>query len=282
MSDMRYFCIRGFMKSGTNWLGSLIDSHESISVTGEYHWQNFAEPFNQLLNGHVLFEKMNSTQFVRDEFVEFVKRVMRHNADPTAVLIGDRTPAALDPVIIKGAPFISIVRDGRDVLVSRAFHLFNNPTVTGLFQKSSAMQKDLERFQGNPWYFQKNPEMLLRHKILVRHSASLWREHLESDRVTLEEQHDLKVKMIRYEDLHADTEGVRKSLFEFLEVDPKRAAKLHGVLKPGFEEERPNAFFRKGKVGDWKNYFTDETKQLFKEVAGEELIRQGYESSLDW
>ena len=282
MSDMRYFCIRGFMKSGTNWLGSLIDSHESISVRGEYHWQKLAEPFNQLLNAHVLFEKMKSTQFVRDEFVEFVKQVMRHNADPTAVLIGDRTPATLDPVIIKDAPFISIVRDGRDVLVSRAFHLFNNPTITGLFQKSPAMQQDLERFQDSPWYFQKNPEMLLRHEIMVRHSARLWREHLESDRATLEEQHDLKVKVIRYEDLHADTEGVRKSLFEFLEVDPKRAAKLHGVLKPGFEEERPNAFFRKGKVGDWKNYFTDETKQLFKEVAGEELIRQGYESSLDW
>ena len=91
MSDMRYFCIRGFMKSGTNWLGSLIDSHESISVRGEYHWQKLAEPFNQLLNAHVLFEKMKSTQFVRDEFVEFVKQVMRHNADPTAVLIGDRT-----------------------------------------------------------------------------------------------------------------------------------------------------------------------------------------------
>ena len=282
MSDIRYFCIRGFMKSGTNWLGNLLSSHESICVTGEYHWQEFAEPFNQLLNGHVLFEKRRCSQFVRDEFVELVKRVMRHNADPTAVLIGDRTPATLDPVIIKDAPFISIVRDGRDVLVSRAFHLFNNPTVTGLFQRAPAMQKDLERFQDNPWYFQKNPEMLLRHKIMVRHSVRLWREHLESDRATVEEQGDLKVKVVRYEDLHADTEGVRKSLFEFLEVNPKPAEKLQGILKPGFEAERPNAFLRKGKVGDWKNYFTDETKQLFKEIAGEELIRQGYESSLDW
>ena len=282
MSDIRYFCIRGFMKSGTNWLGNLINSHESISVTGEYHWQKFADPFNQLLNAHVLFEKKRCSQFVREEFVEFVKRVMRHNAEPTAVLIGDRTPATLDPVIIKGAPFISIVRDGRDVLVSRAFHLFNNPTVTGLFQRLPAMQEDLEQFQDNPWYFQKNPEMLLRHKIMVRQSARLWRQHLESDRATVEEQGDLKVKVVRYEDLHADTEGVRKSLFEFLEVNPKPAEKLQGILKPGFEVERPNAFLRKGEVGDWKNYFTDETKQLFKEIAGEELIRQGYESSLDW
>ena len=282
MSDIRYFCIRGFMKSGTNWLGSLINSHELISVTGEYHWQRISEPFNRMLNGHNLFKEKKCSQFVRDEFAEFVKRVMRHNADPTAALVGDRTPTTLEPVIIKNAPCISIVRDGRDVLVSRAFHLFNNPTITKLFQRSPEMQQDLKRFQDNPWYFQKNPEMLLRHKRLVKRSVKRWREHLESDRATIEEQRDLKVKIVRYEDLHANTEGVRKSLFEFLEVSPKRAAKLHGVLKPGFEEERPAAFLRKGKVGDWKNYFTDETKQLFKEFAGEELIRQGYESSLDW
>ena len=282
MSDIRYFCIRGFMKSGTNWLGSLINSHELISVTGEYHWQRISEPFNRMLNRHNLFKEKKCSQFVRDEFAEFVKRVMRHNADPTAALVGDRTPTTLEPVIIKNAPCISIVRDGRDVLVSRAFHLFNNPTITKLFQRSPEMQQDLKRFQDNPWYFQKNPEMLLRHKRLVKRSVKRWREHLESDRATIEEQRDLKVKIVRYEDLHANTEGVRKSLFEFLEVSPKRAAKLHGVLKPGFEEERPAAFLRKDKVGDWKNYFTDETKQLFKEFAGEELIRQGYESSLDW
>jgi len=270
------------MKSGTNWLGNLLNSHQSISVAGEYHWQQFAVPFNQLLDGHVLFDRKECSQFVRDEFVELVKRVMRHNAEPMAVLIGDRTPATLAPVIIKDASYISIVRDGRDVLVSRAFHLFNNPAVTRLFQRVPAMQEDLERFQDDPWYFQKNPRMLLRHEVIVRQSATLWREHLESDRATLETQRDLKVKVVRYEDIHADTEGVRKSLFEFLEVDPKSVEELHGILKPGFEVERPNAFLRKGKVGDWKNYFTDEAKQLFKEIAGEELVCQGYEASLDW
>ena len=40
--------------------------------------------------------------------------------------------------------------------------------------------------------------------------------------------------------------------------------------------------FRDGKIGSWKYHFTDRHKQLFKEVAGELLIKLGYETSNDW
>ena len=40
--------------------------------------------------------------------------------------------------------------------------------------------------------------------------------------------------------------------------------------------------FRKGHIGSWKNHFTAEHKQLFKEIAGDLLIQLGYENSLDW
>jgi hypothetical protein len=40
--------------------------------------------------------------------------------------------------------------------------------------------------------------------------------------------------------------------------------------------------FRSGKTGEWKKYFTDEHKQLFKDVAGDLLIRLGYEQSNAW
>ena len=40
--------------------------------------------------------------------------------------------------------------------------------------------------------------------------------------------------------------------------------------------------FRSGKTGEWKKYFNDEHKRVFKEVAGELLIELGYEKDLDW
>ncbi len=40
--------------------------------------------------------------------------------------------------------------------------------------------------------------------------------------------------------------------------------------------------FRSGKTGEWKKYFTDEHKRVFKEVAGDLLIKLGYEEDGNW
>ena len=40
--------------------------------------------------------------------------------------------------------------------------------------------------------------------------------------------------------------------------------------------------FRSGKTGEWKKYFTDEHKNIFKDAAGDLLIRLGYEENNDW
>lgn len=40
--------------------------------------------------------------------------------------------------------------------------------------------------------------------------------------------------------------------------------------------------FRKGIIGDWKNYFNQEHIQLYKEKYGYELIKLGYENDLNW
>ena len=40
--------------------------------------------------------------------------------------------------------------------------------------------------------------------------------------------------------------------------------------------------FRSGKTGEWKNYFTQEHKKIFKDVAGDLLVKLGYEKNNDW
>ena len=40
--------------------------------------------------------------------------------------------------------------------------------------------------------------------------------------------------------------------------------------------------FRSGKTGEWRNHFTDTHKKIFKDVAGDLLIRLGYEKNNDW
>lgn len=40
--------------------------------------------------------------------------------------------------------------------------------------------------------------------------------------------------------------------------------------------------FRSGKTGEWRKHFTDEHKKIFKNVAGDLLIRLGYEKDNHW
>jgi hypothetical protein len=40
--------------------------------------------------------------------------------------------------------------------------------------------------------------------------------------------------------------------------------------------------FRSGKTGEWKQHFTKEHKEIFKNVAGDLLVKLGYEKNNDW
>ena len=40
--------------------------------------------------------------------------------------------------------------------------------------------------------------------------------------------------------------------------------------------------FRSGKTGEWKKYFTEKHKKIFKEVSGDLLVKLGYEKNNDW
>ena len=39
---------------------------------------------------------------------------------------------------------------------------------------------------------------------------------------------------------------------------------------------------RKGIVGDWKNYFNKEAREIFNHYAGDQLIKLGYEKDRSW
>ena len=47
-------------------------------------------------------------------------------------------------------------------------------------------------------------------------------------------------------------------------------------------EEDKRSFLRKGIVGDWRNYFTREAREVFAGFAGSELVLLGYERDRAW
>lgn len=70
-----------------------------------------------------------------------------------------------------------------------------------------------------------------------------------------------------------------KAIANYLELDVSES-EIAKVGKNLFCKDSPT--FRKGQIGDWQNYFNDEHKRVFKDLAGEALIKFGYETSNNW
>ncbi|HXF86592.1 MAG TPA: sulfotransferase domain-containing protein [Anaerolineales bacterium] len=93
-----------------------------------------------------------------------------------------------------------------------------------------------------------------------------------------------EVLAIHFEDLiHDRAAALTRILDHFLTRVPLRTprerilASLEASINP-----TKSPTFRSGKTGEWKKYFTEEHKRIFKDVAGDLLIRLGYEKSNDW
>ncbi len=97
---------------------------------------------------------------------------------------------------------------------------------------------------------------------------------------------------LRYEDLLSDPFGEMTRLWDFLCVK-----KINKTLKKGIQAEMASnpdeewqekrngdiaSFLPKGHAGNWQRLFTPHDKALFKEVAGEMLVKWEYEKGLDW
>jgi hypothetical protein len=93
------------------------------------------------------------------------------------------------------------------------------------------------------------------------------------------------VMCIRFEELINNRDTVLNAMLDEVEkTGYKIPIPRDGALKVLVEAIQPkkSQTFRRGKTGGWKEYFTEEHKALFKDVAGDLLVRLGYEESNNW
>ena len=92
------------------------------------------------------------------------------------------------------------------------------------------------------------------------------------------------VLKIHFEDLVDDrTSTLNRILDHFLARVPLQTPR-ELILDSLESSINPNKSptFRSGKTGEWKKYFTEEHKKIFKAVAGDLLVRLNYEKNNDW
>jgi hypothetical protein len=140
MAEKQIFFVCGAPKSGTTWLQRVLDAHPEISCSGEGHFiERFAIPLSNVMRDYVAHMTLVATRVYEGEpyyppikpadFDRIVQsfvfdRLMSRHPGPEVRWIGDKTPryTGVLPMLLRIFPdarFINIVRDPRDVALSR-------------------------------------------------------------------------------------------------------------------------------------------------------------------
>lgn len=173
-------------------------------------------------------------------------------------------------------------RDGRDVIVSQYHH------VVHLSGKSKGYKGQMSRdlnFSDRDDIAKNLPKFIEYMFTSSNHKHLAWPEFVDYWYGT---QNAVETK---YELLHVNTVHELERILRHLTGKDYDLDKLNGIVeqysfqnqssrKPG--EERKNNFLRKGIVGDWQNYFNQESSEIFDNYAGNQLIKLGYEKDHNW
>ncbi len=265
-----YFFLRGFMRSGTNWIGNLLNLHPEICCNGEYHFHRLYEGFERITNPkrepQALLMHPDLRLKATVEFERFVKRLIELGSrplnKPVAFVLGGRTPSPLRKRVIRNAKRIHVIRDGRDCLVSSTFHFLRLEKTSYPFEGFPEMLQKKKLFQSNSSLFLDQPELLLDNEDWVRSRAKKWNKRIQQDKLFIDRNKDL-IFCLSYEKLHANTDSTRSQMYAFLGVDPAKAAPLDNQTTAGFKKENIKSHYRKGAIGDWKKYFNEDVNRWF-------------------
>jgi len=316
------FFVVGLAKSGTTWLMKTLDAHPEVLCKGEGRFfgeeyrrevlartQTKQQPsslYNALLGSEYLRLWVERSPWSRDgDPDEQIRDLVRLATDYFLTtelsksgkkVVGDKTPL-LGPKFVEEiheiyseAKIIHIIRDGRDQAVS-FIHQQGNRAKRGRTHRLSPEElAKSEAYRRSPQELAQTGEGMFAEKTL-RKAAENWNlrvgQAIEDGPALFGDAYT----EVRYEDLLERPNEEVERLLGFLEVDTSGALVERCVDSASFEklsrgrergEEDPSSFYRKGVAGDWKDLFNECDRQVYKEEAGELLIRLGYEKDEGW
>ena len=184
--------------------------------------------------------------------------------------------ACLEPYIsalcCPGRATVFVYRDPRDMIISHVFyatdmhpghwmHRYYTETLTTMEERISAAIQGVE---------EPGSELT---PVRQRYAGYMgWRDHPE-------------VLSLRFEDLILEREVALGRILDYLEgrgFTPRASRSQAVAALAQAVVPRKSGTFRKGKPGNWREYFTEANKAQFKQAAGDLLIDLGYEQDDCW
>ncbi|MFG0330582.1 MAG: sulfotransferase family protein [Phycisphaerales bacterium] len=293
-STVGFVFLTGAQKSGTTWVERTLNRHPEVVFKGESwffgpdcdvdHWLDDAafDEWTRLPLGRFL-SNVDSAELKDAAKRGMVEALLRLRWRPGVRWIGDRTPyfycrrVERMHALFPDARLITVIRDPRDVAVSHMFHLLRENRLRYMFDDADEAAR-VRRFhiEGD------GPPLPLFTDTALRHFAERWSTAVEASRraQTLFGANHLE---LRYEDAVRD-DSAFVALFEFLELGDGEIIR-RCIDEARFERESagrprgvadPASFWRKGVVGDWRNYFTSADLRLYQTLLGPLMNDYGY------
>lgn len=298
------FFIFGHARSGTTLLMRLVRLHPEVHCNYQAHFFSRRPLLKSLVNTpeaqEWLARKSNRWNHGRDLSAVMLRAAAdfvmeREAAREGKRIVGDKSPlsnilgqAVREMAsIYPDAQLIYIVRDGRDVLISERFRNFVEESrfLGGEDRRIlEALRKDQEAFAGG--------KRSLFTDAFIRRMAGAWVTDLSEVEAEGNRLYPGRFLTLRYEDLLRDPFSELSKVWEFLGAKPpttelEKAVATEMASNPDEEwQSRRNediaSFLTKGRTGNWRTLFTPADKDLFKQIAGQALIKWGYEQDNAW
>jgi len=298
------FFIFGHARSGTTLLMRLARLHPEVHCNYQAHFFTRKPLLKSLVDTPEAEEWLTRKSNRWNQGHDLSPLVLRAAADfimerdaarEGKMIVGDKSPsstihgqAVRDMYsIYPDAKLVYIVRDGRDVLISERFRNFVEESKF----LSAEDRRIIEGLRKDQTPFTNGARSIFT-ETFIRRVAKGWVMNLQE---TEDEGRRLFKKnyfSLRYEDLLATPFDEMVKLWKFLGV--KKTSKLlektiKAEMSSNPDEEWQSkrsediaSFLPKGQAGNWQRLFTEHDRSVFKEVAGEMLVKWKYEKSVDW
>lgn len=297
------FFILGHARSGTTLLMRLARLHPEVHCNYQAHFFTRKPLLKSLVDSAEIEEWLTRKSNRWNQGRDLSPLVLRAAADVILErdaaragknIVGDKSPSSTIHgqavrdmhAVYPDAKLVYIVRDGRDVLISERFRNFVEESKF-LTAEDKRIIADL---RADPAPFSDGRRSIFTETFL-RRVAKGWVANLTETEDEARRLFGENYFTLRYEDLLARPFDEMRRLWKFLGVEADQSLEksiAEEIASNPDEEwqERRNqdiaSFLPKGQAGNWQRLFTARDKAVFKEVAGEMLIKWGYEEDLSW
>ena len=298
------FFIFGHARSGTTLLMRLARLHPEVHCNYQAHFFTRKPLLKSLVNTPEVEEWLSRKSNRWNQGSDLSPLVLRAAADVIMerdaaregkMIVGDKSPSSTIHgqavrdmhAVYPDAKLVYIVRDGRDVLISERFRNF--------VEESKFLSREDKRIiadlQTDSAPFSDGRRSIFT-EVFIRRVAEGWVKNLKETEDEGQKFYNKCYLGMRYEDLLATPFNEMSKLWKFLGVR-KINKSLEKIIQSEMESnpdeewqakrnEGIASFLPKGHAGNWSRLFTEKDKAIFKEIAGEMLIKWGYEKDLNW